>query len=216
MRNQAAPRVAARPSLGSGQRLFATTERSRRRPKPQRGLEFRLLKRRCVDQKPRAAHGEAFASRYWDTKQTPHNLSSSVWISCIWKEELLAIDLVAGDRVWRPGEISLSMNCCPSSFLTFGCRVGFTSITPYWLKSRLSPSTTIPRSPRFLNASHIPRSDRTKLFEADAIFDAQADFPARAAFGRREIDAGGVPKFELGNVSAEAVAARKRMAPPCP
>src|SRR5262249_56193110 len=49
------------------------------------------------------------------------------------------------------GETSQSMKAWPSSFFTCGCFAGFTSMTPYWLKSLLSPSTEIARPPRFLN-----------------------------------------------------------------
>ena len=52
------------------------------------------------------------------------------------------------------------MNACASGTLTCGWRAGFTIITPYGLNIRLSPSTTITRSPRFLNESHVPRSER--------------------------------------------------------
>ena len=62
---------------------------------------------------------------------------------------------------WPSGDTSQSMNCWPSSFFTCGCFAGFTSMTPYWLNSRLSPSTTIARSPRFLNESQVPRSAST-------------------------------------------------------
>ena len=52
---------------------------------------------------------------------------------------------------WRVGKI----NRWPNSFLTPGCFAGFTSMTPYWLNSRLSPSTAMTRSPLFLNESQV-------------------------------------------------------------
>src|SRR5215467_10485803 len=58
------------------------------------------------------------------------------------------------------GEITQSTKVCPSSFFTFGCFAGLTSITPYWLNRRLSPSTSMTRSPRFLNEIQVPRSER--------------------------------------------------------
>src|SRR5262249_44961954 len=57
------------------------------------------------------------------------------------------------------GEVSQSMNFSPRSRLTRGCFCGLTSMTPYWLKSRRSPSTTTLRFCLFLKLSHVPRSD---------------------------------------------------------
>src|SRR5690606_6522285 len=59
------------------------------------------------------------------------------------------------------GEISQSMKLWPASALTLGCFCGLTNMTPYWLNNRLSPSTTMSSSPRFLNDSQVARSDRT-------------------------------------------------------
>src|SRR5690606_4309227 len=51
---------------------------------------------------------------------------------------------------WPSSEMIQSMNFWPASFFTCECFSGFTRITPYWLNRRLSPSTRISRSPRFL------------------------------------------------------------------
>src|SRR5882672_2900126 len=58
------------------------------------------------------------------------------------------------------GEMTQSTNAWPRSFFTLGCLAGFTSITPYWLNRRLSPSTATASSPRFLNEIQVPRSER--------------------------------------------------------
>ena len=41
-----------------------------------------------------------------------------------------------------------------------GCFLGFTSITPYWLNKRLSPSIRMAKLPRFLKLIQVPRSVR--------------------------------------------------------
>jgi hypothetical protein len=61
---------------------------------------------------------------------------------------------------WPFGETTQSMNFWPSACLTWACLAGLTRITPYWLNSFVSPSTMMPRSPRFLNDSQVPRSAR--------------------------------------------------------
>ena len=69
------------------------------------------------------------------------------------KEELLAIDLVARRSSPAPPARSPSpRRPAPAAVLTRGSFAGSTTITPYWLNRRLSPSTRISRSPRFLNA----------------------------------------------------------------
>src|SRR5712691_12713399 len=58
------------------------------------------------------------------------------------------------------GETTQSTNAWPKAFLTFGCFSGFTSMIPYWLNKRRSPSTAMTRFPRFLNEIQVPRSAR--------------------------------------------------------
>src|SRR6266849_5700167 len=58
------------------------------------------------------------------------------------------------------GETTQSTNAWPRSFFTLGCLAGFTSITPYWLNKRVSPSTAMASSPLFLNEIQVPRSER--------------------------------------------------------
>jgi CBS domain-containing protein len=45
---------------------------------------------------------------------------------------------------WPAGDTTQSANCCASAFFTCGCLAGLTTITPYWLNRRLSPSTRMP------------------------------------------------------------------------
>src|SRR5262249_8254783 len=103
--------------------------------------------------------------------------------------------------------MSQSMKAWPSSFLTCGCFSGFTSITPYWLNSLLSPWTEIMRSPRFLNdnqGQHVSvRCRRSVERRAHAL----ADRLVPGALSLLDIDVGELPEIELGEVRAGTIAA---------
>jgi hypothetical protein len=77
------------------------------------------------------------------------------------KEELLTTDPVARDRTLSLAGHEPIHEGLPVDGLTWECRAGFTSMTPYWLKSRRSPSTSNVRSPRLRNEIHVPLSVRT-------------------------------------------------------
>jgi hypothetical protein len=68
-------------------------------------------------------------------------ISSSVWIVHIGIEKLLPIDFIASDRALSLRRNQPVKKRWPASAFTAGCLAGFTSITPYWLNRRLSPST---------------------------------------------------------------------------
>ena len=55
-------------------------------------------------------------------------------------------------------ESSQSMKACPSAAFTLGNLSGFTRMTPYWLKSSGSPSTTILKSPLLPKDIQVARS----------------------------------------------------------
>lgn len=59
---------------------------------------------------------------------------------------------------WPAGETSQSAKACASSVLTSGQAAGLTGITPYWLNSSGSPSTTIRWLPLFPKAIEVARS----------------------------------------------------------
>ena len=75
------------------------------------------------------------------------------------EEQLLAADLVVGDRLLplrRHEPVDERLRRAPSS--RADAWPDSPAMTPYWLNRRLSPSTTMARSPRFLNDSQVPRS----------------------------------------------------------
>ena len=104
------------------------------------------------------------------------------------------------------------MNVWPRSFFTCGCFAGLTSITPYWLKSRLSPSTRIARSPRFLNDEPGAAVGEHVGVHAGRGVERRPHALTRSRDTTRpclvEVDAGGLPQLELGDVRAALVAAR--------
>ena len=57
--------------------------------------------------------------------------------------------VLVGPKGDPAGETTQSENACARSRLTCGCFAGLTTMTPYWLKRRVSPSTRISSSPRF-------------------------------------------------------------------
>ena len=59
-------------------------------------------------------------------------------------------------RYWKAAGTDMA-----SATNTCGCLAGLTTITPYWLNSRVSPSTRMARSARFLKFSQVPRSAST-------------------------------------------------------
>ena len=107
---------------------------------------------------------------------------------------------------------SQSMKACPSAFFTFGCLSGFTRITPYWLKSFLSPSNerlvlaaVLEGGPRGAVGQHVgAHSDR----RVDRRAHALAGLAVPGAGRRLGVDARIFPQPHLGLVGAAVVAAR--------
>ena len=62
------------------------------------------------------------------------------------------------DEAGPGGATSQAMKRSASADCTCGCRAGFTAMTPYWLNSRWSPSTSTRRACRLRKASQVPRS----------------------------------------------------------
>jgi hypothetical protein len=75
------------------------------------------------------------------------------------EEQRLAVDPVVGDRLLPRRRHQ-------------GWRAGFTAITPYWLNSRLSPSSSTRSSPRLRKLSQVPRSVSRYAFIPEAVFSA--------------------------------------------
>src|ERR1700677_3817610 len=104
------------------------------------------------------------------------------------------------------------MNRCPRSRLTFGCLSGFTSMTPYWLNMRLSPSTSICRSPFVLEMnSGAAVAQHVSIGGAGGVergAHALADRFVPWTLVLIDVDAGLVPELQLGDMRAGAIAAR--------
>ena len=117
------------------------------------------------DQRARGNRGGGCGARAWSCRPLYDEAGDAlgplagVKAGLIWaegagvrEEQLLAADLVVGDALLSFGRDSQSMNAWPSGASSrAGACSGFTSMTPYWFMRRLSPSTRIARSPRFLN-----------------------------------------------------------------
>ena len=131
--------------------------------------------RRCSTAASAASSGVSEAGKRWvgimrsflpeperGGKKRTLKLSSTALLLGIGEEQLLASSSCSrrsrsGPRRDQPVDEGLAEVLLHRS----GIFAGFTSMTPYWLNSRLSPSTTILRSPRFLKEIQVPRSDST-------------------------------------------------------
>src|SRR5262245_61293224 len=104
------------------------------------------------------------------------------------------------------------MKAWPSAFFTCGCFSGLTSMTPYWLNRSLSLghedveiAAVLEREPGAAVGEHVGIGGGRGV---ERRAHALADLLVPGTFLLADVDAGGLPEVEFGDMGARAVAAR--------
>ena len=131
---------------------------------PLRDVEIALIRKAVADARGNVVQAaQALGiSRATVYRKLGQEVAGRHFQSAFGKNSCCAVDPVRRDR-GLPGRRAPASRrtSAPSATFTCGCFAGFTTITPYWLNRRLSPSTSTARSPRFLKLSQVPRSVST-------------------------------------------------------